>query len=69
MVCKSQTWAAENPHKDPAIVMPMSEETVKRAGAYNSSCDFLLSGWITNSDTYPLTLQADLMLQGFNGSW
>lgn len=67
MVFKPCTWAAEDPQKGPAIVMSMSEETVKKVGACNSSC--LLSGWITNSDTYPLSFQTDLMLQGFNGSW
>lgn len=69
MVFKPQTWAAENPHKDLAILMSMSEETVKKFGVCHSSCSFLLSGWITSSDTYPLSLQTDLMLQRFNGSW
>ena len=69
MVFKPCTWAAENPYRDLAIVMAMSEETVKKVGTDNSSCNFLLSGWITNSDTYPLSFQTDLRLQGFNGSW
>lgn len=68
MVFNPQNWAAENDCKDPAIVISIPGETVKKVVACHSSSDFLLSVWVMNYDMYPLSLQANLMLQGFNGT-
>lgn len=49
MVFNPQTWATENACKDPAIVMSMSEESMKEIGACHRGDNTLLTMWIINS--------------------
>ena len=69
MLFNPQTWAIEKACKDPAIVMSMSEESMREAGAYHRCNNTLLTIWIINLDTQLWNLQVDLMFQRLGWNW